>query len=75
MFLASIAPTRCLLSPEGFLWTQDVGEAPGWKPALPLASRDARLLHTSVFPRSNLETGQSPPTAGVEGRTRCGKEA
>lgn len=67
MFPPSIAPTRCLLSPEGFLWTQDVGEAPGWKPALPLASRDTWLLHTSVSPHSNLETGQNPPTGAMEG--------
>lgn len=67
MFSPSIAPTRCLLSPEGFLWTQDVGEAPGWKPALPLASRDTRLLYTSVSPHSNLETGQNPPTGAMEG--------
>lgn len=56
-----LAPTHWLPSLAGFLWTPDVSEELGWKPALPVASRDVwqSSAHLSI-PTSNLETGRNP---------------
>lgn len=60
MFPPFLAPTHWLPSLAGFLWTPDVSEEPGSKPALPLASRDAWQSSANLgVPTSNLETAES----------------